>query len=288
MLRWVSMSSSPPCCLSYPYPQMSDWLLVAKAIMVGAKKPAQLSPPSAAAPPAPAPAPAPAAAPSLAPAPAPAPAPVPAARAGTDSKAAAQKDAVDRFYSTGAYAKWAPPVAVRPAPPPGSSAEREELVVALSRAFRHHQPQTITSTYEVYQQQFRAFCKGKGWDWLDLRNRDAYVASFLMSRAEGKDALARTTLLGPVSGALFDLYRMEHNNPMSSVLVREVKKTVKRVAPSPHKAKDPLPLEWLRKALLKARADKDQVQGWRDACILLIMYTALLRQSEVVRLEPEM
>jgi site-specific recombinase XerD len=151
-------------------------------------------------------------------------------------------------------------------------------------SFRHHQPATTRATYELYQQQFKQFCKSKGWEWAHGPNRDAYVASFLQHRAEGKDALARTTLLGPVSGALFDLYRTEENNPMSSALVRDAKKMVKWTAPSPRKAKEALPLEWLRKAVWAARADKNAVTGWRDICILLIMYTALLRQSEVVRL----
>ena len=120
---------------------------------------------------------------------------------------------------------------------------------------------------------------------MNAANRDVYVASFLAHRAQGSKPLAYTTLLGPVSGALFDLFRMDANNPTASALVRETKKAIKRVAPSPRKAKEALPLDLLRAALVQARADKDKFTGWRDACILLIMYTALLRQSEVMALE---
>lgn len=219
----------------------------------------------------------------------------PAAGGAMDGKHSApvdpKRDAVDRFYGTGAYASpysgaasaSAPP---RPAHPAGSAAERQRLMAALSRQFRDAQPMNTTSTYGVYQRQYKEFCKQKGWDWSHRDNRDAYVASFLQSRAKGKDALSHRTLLGPVSGAIYDLFRMETDNPMSSVLVKETKKMVKWIAPAPRKAKDPLPLEWLRKAVFAARRDKDQVRGWRDASILLIMYTALLRQSEVVKLEP--
>ena len=116
-----------------------------------------------------------------------------------------KRDAVDRFYGTGAYASpysgaasaLAPP---RPAHPAGSAAERQRLMAALSRQFRDAQPMNTTSTYGVYQRQYKEFCKQKGWDWSHRDNRDAYVASFLQSRAKGKDALSHRTLLGPVSG----------------------------------------------------------------------------------------
>jgi hypothetical protein len=161
---------------------------------------------------------------------------------------------------------------------------RQELVEALTQTFSEHQPANTSRTYAVYKAQFKDFCKKNGWEWSNLQNRDAYIAKLLMHRASGASALAHTTILGPVCGAMFDLFRMEQHNPMESALVREAKKVVKWSAPAPRKAKEALPLGWLRKAVQAARADKDSFTGWSDVCIFLIMFTALLRQSEVVRL----
>lgn len=157
----------------------------------------------------------------------------------------------------------------------------------LSQFVIGSQPESSKRSYATYQKQYKEYCVKQGWDPLSVTNRDVYAASFMASRAEGKGALAHTTLLGPVSGAIFDLFRLDPFNPTASPVFREMKKAVKRVAPAPRGAKEPLPLSRLREAIVQARKDKNHLNGWRDVCIMLIMYTAFLRQSEVVALKVE-
>ena len=154
----------------------------------------------------------------------------------------------------------------------GSEAEREAIKRELRRFAGGARPSNSTRTYNTYQKQFLSFCNAKGWDAFDERNRDVYSARFLMARSVGPKALSGKTLTGPVSGALYDLYRWEDGPaPTQSAAVREVKKTIKLVAPLPRKAKAPLPIERLRAAVQCARADKQALRGARDACIMLFM-----------------
>ena len=174
-----------------------------------------------------------------------------------------------------------------PPPPPGSDAEREALASSLRNFVRRAQPTSTVKTYSTYQTQFLKYCETKGWD-PEGTNADMYVAAFVASRATGskdRKPLSYTTILGPVTGAMADLYRFSDTpTPAQSPMLAQVKKAVRHVAPAARKAKAPLPLQRLREALVNASKDKHQLTGARDACILLIMYSALLRQSEVVRL----
>ena len=149
---------------------------------------------------------------------------------------------------------------------------------------KEKRPEGTASSYLTYRKQFLEFCSKRGFE-IESKNADVFIAQFLRARAEGPKGLAAKTLLGPVMGAIADIYRFDESPPQKSPLVVQTKKVVKKIAHKPSKAKPPLSLQDLRRAVEGAAKNKNKLIRWRDICMLLIMYTALLRQSEVVNLK---
>src|SRR6185437_3670338 len=101
----------------------------------------------------------------------------------------------------------------------------------------------------------------------------------------GRKALAPSTIIGPVSGAMADIFRYDKGeSAMNSNLIRNLKKAARRLHPQKSRAKEALPIKLLQQILQKCY-DQKSLKGYRDAAIMMVMFTCWLRQSEVMRLQ---
>ena len=168
---------------------------------------------------------------------------------------------------------------------PAATAARTKL----QEWFHLHQPATTKATYGTYKRQFIQFMTGKRYP-LYGPDTGTYVSEFVMELSKGlggRKPLASSTILGPVAGAVADFYRFNDSEwPTVSKIFKQTKSVVKKTAPAKRHAKEPLPIDLLRRAVEVALKDTNKITGLRDACIMLIMYGGLLRQSEVVALKP--
>lgn len=211
----------------------------------------------------------------------PPPPPAPAQSEQPQQKQAGVEARAEAFYEGSA-----------PLPPPQPrTLSRDEIIHRLREFVVTGRPKGTGRTYDTYQRQFTEYCERNGWDPYAPNQADTYIASFLVDCTTRSKPLAASTILGPVTGALADMYNLDDTEsqdkpPTQSVLVRALKRTIKRTAPHPKKAKAALTPELVRSVVLAARKDKDSTVGWRDVCVILTMYTALTRSSETMSLKP--
>jgi integrase len=159
----------------------------------------------------------------------------------------------------------------------------------LRSFFDTHQPQTTKRSYGTYIRRFKEFMNRRKYPFHgDPKNTDLYVSEFLMGCATGIDGhkkLASSTIMNVVSGAVADFYRFDAHTPTRSKICKTTKAAVRKAAPKARAAKAPLPLARLRQLIEATRRDPNLIAASRDACIFLIMYGGLLRESEVVNLK---
>ena len=157
---------------------------------------------------------------------------------------------------------------------------------------RSAQPAGTRVLYERYQKDFGAFCEARGVT-LTKSNADVWIALYMQERmtgtgyGAGKRLLAPSTVSSAVTGAIADIFRFEDMPPPTrSAIVSQVKRAARRSIHPKSKAKDAIPMDLLR-AVLQKCYDLKSRKGYRDASILLVMFSCWLRQSEVMRLKPQ-
>jgi len=157
---------------------------------------------------------------------------------------------------------------------------------------RSAQPQSTKDLYERYQNDFKGFVELHGFE-LTGPGIEVWIAEYMRQRATGtgygagKRKLAPSTISSVVSGAIADLYRFAGIQPPTRTpMVTQLKKALRRLEPRASAAKEPLPIGYLKAVLMTCYREKT-VSAYRDAVIMLVMFSCWLRQSEVMRLKPE-
>lgn len=141
-----------------------------------------------------------------------------------------------------------------------------------------NRPENTTRSYLTYQEKFLKLCKEEETPLSEATPE--IVGMFLYKLA--KEHKARASI-GVAQAAIADLFRFSAKPPTGDPLVKAVAKTAKSLAPGP-RGKWPVTKELLLQMGIRAAKDTSEVKTVRDYLMVLLMFVAFLRESEVVEL----
>lgn len=174
--------------------------------------------------------------------------------------------------------------------PRNASAEekRSLLLQDIHTAISAATPANTTRTYQPYQKQYAQFCadKGLGAPTGTSEEMAPKIAAFILSRGSGANALAISTLHGPVRAALGALVPYHDDRPTTRQIVRKALFAITHTAPNPKHAKEPITPELLTR-IVKACWDAKSRTATRDGAMFVLMTFGVLRRSEAVALRKE-
>ena len=88
-----------------------------------------------------------------------------------------------------------------------------------------HRPVNTTKAYNTYSKQYLEYCESKGFP----KESHITAASF-MKFSYDRGLRGRSTLSSVIPSAIADIFRYEGFNPCDATLVKQMKKTLKRLA----------------------------------------------------------
>ena len=150
-----------------------------------------------------------------------------------------------------------------------------ELRELLEMFVRKNSHQGTVCLYSRYQTLYREFCSKKR-----VSPEAPCSVSLFYIHALIERRFASSTIKSAAS-SISDMFRYTEDNPTRDPLTRRVLATVRAKA-TQAKCKKPVTLAQLRKMAARVKPVFDSI---RDYCLLLLMFTGMLRESEAVALK---
>jgi site-specific recombinase XerD len=142
-------------------------------------------------------------------------------------------------------------------------------------------PQNTSKAYRPYVREYLEYAQRMGFD----AQSSVTVASFMKHSVTNRDRkVSRSTACTVIPAAISHLFRYSTHSPTDSILVQETKRAITRSTEPPKQGRRPLTLKHLKKiGSLMSESEEDI----RNFFMLLLMVTAMLRESEVVQLRAD-